>query len=217
MRLHSAILCSGLALSACSLSRPAPDAALYGLEPTRGSVQPGYERQPLRIANVRVSRSFAGSELVYRLDDVRFAQDYYNRFIAPPAPMLEASIAEWLARSGPFSIVQAGTPVSARFVLEATFLELYGDFREGRTPEAVMTVQFSIIDDSSSSPQVVFDKTISRRIPITQSSAPQLVRGYNVALGEILTELSSDSLLTAARSSITGFHKMPPNTQTVRR
>jgi uncharacterized lipoprotein YmbA len=201
MRVRSAILCSALALSACSLSRPAPDAALYGLEPTRGSVQAGHERQALRIANVRVSRSFAGSELVYRLDDVRFAQDSYNRFIAPPAPMLGAVIAEWLARSGPFSIVQAGTAVSAPFVLEATFVELYGDFRAGRTPEAVVTARFSIVDISSSSPQVVFDKTISRRIPIARSTAPQLVRGYDVALGEILTELSSDMLQTVARGS----------------
>jgi hypothetical protein len=155
---------------------------------------------------VRVSRSFAGSELVYRLDDVRFAQDYYNRFMAPPAPMLGASIAEWLARSGPFSIVQAGTAASAPFVLEATFLELYGDFRNGRTPEAVVTAQFSIIDASSSSPEVVYDKTISRRIPIDRSAAPQLVRGYNVALGEILGELSSNLLETGER----GLNKREP-------
>jgi hypothetical protein len=103
-------------------------------------------------------------------------------------------MAEWLGRSGPFSIVQAGTTASAPLVLEATFLELYGDFRDGRMPEAVMTVQFSIVDVSSSSPQVVFDKTISRRIPIERSAAPQLVRGYNVALGQILDELRTDTL-----------------------
>ncbi|HEV7392670.1 MAG TPA: hypothetical protein VGO08_13575, partial [Burkholderiales bacterium] len=63
MKFHSAILCSALALSGCSLSRPAQDPALYGLEPTRASVQAERERQPLRIGNVRVSRSFAGNEL----------------------------------------------------------------------------------------------------------------------------------------------------------
>jgi hypothetical protein len=141
-----------------------------------------------------VSRSFAGNELVYRLDDVRFAQDYYSRFIAPPGPMLGASLAEWLARSGPFSIVQAGATASAPLVLEATFLELYGDFRAGRVPEAVMTVQFSIMDVSGSAVETVLDKTITRRIALDQRSAPQLVRGYNLALGEILNELRTDML-----------------------
>jgi uncharacterized lipoprotein YmbA len=198
MRFHSALLSSALALSACTLSRPAPDPALYGLEPTLGSVQPGHERQPLRIGNVRVSRSFAGSELVYRLDDVRFAQDYYNRFIAPPGQMLGASIAEWLARSGPFSVVQAGAPSSAPLMLEATFLELYGDFRGGRMPEAVMTVQFSIVDVSGSAVEPVLDKMITRRIAVERSSASQLVRGYNVALGQILDELRTEMLRMAA-------------------
>jgi hypothetical protein len=146
------------------------------------------------MGNVRMSTSFASSELVYRLDDVRFAQDYYHRFMAPPALMLSSSMAEWLARSGPFSIVQAGATASAPLVLEATFQELYGDFRDSRTPEAVITVQFSIVDVSGSAAETVLAKTITRRIAIERSSAPQLVRGYNVALGQILDELRTEML-----------------------
>jgi hypothetical protein len=38
----------------------------------------------------------------------------------------------------------------------------------------------------------VLDKTISRRIALERPGAPQLVRGYDVALGEILGELAGD-------------------------
>jgi hypothetical protein len=99
---------------------------------------------------------------------------------------------EWLVQPRPVDAVQAAASADAPYVLDATFLELYGDFRNGRAPEAVVTVQFTIRDASSPSRAVVFDEIISRRIAIDRAGAPQLVRGYNVALTELLAQLTSD-------------------------
>jgi uncharacterized lipoprotein YmbA len=192
MKLRFATLCCSLALCACSVSRLAPEPVLYGLEPAGPSVQVAREWQPLKVGRVRVASSFEGSELVYRLDDVRYTRDYYNRFMTSPARMLAATMTEWLAQAGPSNVVQADAPTRARYALEATFLELYGDFSDSRGPQAVVTVQFSIVDDSSPSREVMFDETIGRRITIERGGAPQLVRGYNIALAELLAQLGSD-------------------------
>lgn len=200
MKLRSAILCCSLALSACSVSRPALEPVLYGLQPAVPSVQVAREWRPLKVGRVRVSSSFEGTQLVYRLDDVRFARDYYNRFMTTPARMLEATVTEWLGQAEAVDAAQADAPTGARYSLEATFLELYGDFRDSRAPDAVVTVRFSILDDASASRQVVFNETISRRITIERAGAPQLVRGFNIALGELLAQLTSDIAQATSRS-----------------
>jgi hypothetical protein len=46
----------------------------------------------------------------------------------------------------------------------------------------------------------VFNETISRRITIERAGAPQLVRGFNIALGELLAQLTSDIAQATSRS-----------------
>jgi uncharacterized lipoprotein YmbA len=184
--------CAALVIAACSIGSTAPHTTTYVIElpppATAGATRHPYA---LRMGNVRVTASFAGSALVYRLDDAQFTPDFYNAFIAEPGPMLGGLMAEWLDRSGPFKTVsQPGGPVNAPYILEAVVTELYGDFRPRRAPAAVMTVQFSLIDLTGTSPTVVMERFIGRRVEIASATPDALVRGYGQALGEILTELS---------------------------
>ena len=144
------------------------------------------------MGNVRVAPAFAGHALVYRMDDVQFTPDFYHAFIAEPGPMLGGRMAEWLDRAGPFkTVAQPGGAVPAPYALEAVVTELYGDFRPGRPPAAVMTVQFTLVDLSGATPTVVLERFIGRRVELSQASPDALVRGYGQALGEILAELSA--------------------------
>ncbi len=145
------------------------------------------------MGNVRVAAAYAGSALVYRLDEVRYAADPYNAFVADPGVMLGNQIAQWLDRVGPFSTVaQPGSTQPASYVLEATVAELYGDFREGRPPAAVLAVQFALIEQTSTRPKVVYGRTITRRIDLPKASPDALVRGYGTALGQILSLVAAD-------------------------
>jgi ABC-type uncharacterized transport system auxiliary subunit len=142
------------------------------------------------MGKVRVAPAFAGRPLVFRLDDVRYAADFYNAFLAEPGDLMGVAVAQWLDQAGPFqSAAQPGTRTPADLVLEATVTELYGDFRSGRTPAAVMTIQFTLLDLRGVSTRVRLEQTIGRRIELPEASPAALVRGYGHALGEILTEL----------------------------
>src|SRR5207344_1921887 len=82
--------------------------------------------------------------------------DPYHAFIADPGAMMGSRMAEWLDRSGPFkTVVQPGNPRAAPYVLEATVVEFYGDFRKGQAPVAVLAVQFALIDQAGPRPKVV--------------------------------------------------------------
>ena len=122
---------------------------------------------------------------------MQFTPDFYHAFIAEPGPMLGACMAEWLDRAGPFKTVsQPGVATGAPYALEAVVTELYGDFRGGRAPEAVMTVQFTLVDLTKPTPTVVLERFIGRRVQLPSASPDALVRGYGQALAEIFTELS---------------------------
>lgn len=145
------------------------------------------------MGNVQVAAAYAGSALVYRLDAVRYAADPYHAFVADPGAMLGNQIAQWLDQTGPFSTVaQPGSAQPAAYVLDANVVELYGDFREGKPPAAVLTVQFALIEQTSVRPKVTYDRTISRRIDLASASPDALVLGLGTALTQVLSQLTRD-------------------------
>jgi cholesterol transport system auxiliary component len=187
--------CAALAFAACSIGKPIPQPNTYVVQPPVPESVPTVASRPesLRIGNVRVAAAYAGNALVYRMDDVQLVSDPYSRFIAEPGAMLGDQIAAWLGRAGPFRTIT--DPESARpayYVLEATVTELYGDFRPGRAPAAVLAVRFVLIDQTGARPKAVLERAIARRVDLPRASPDALVRGYGEALAEILGELSTD-------------------------
>jgi len=193
--------CAALALVACSIGKPIPAPNTYVVQPPapKSETSIASDAESLRIGNVRVAAAYAGNALVYRVDDVRFTSDPYSRFIAEPGTMLGDQMAAWLARAGPFAVTGPESTLPAHYLLEATVTELYGDFRPGRVPAAVLAVQFALIDQTGARPKAVLERSIARRVDLPQALPDSLVRGYGDALAEILSELSTD-LLSVRRS-----------------
>jgi Uncharacterized protein conserved in bacteria len=184
-------MCAALTVTACAIGKPIPQATTYVVEPPTEKNHPVATRRPqtLRMGNVRVAAAYAGNPLVYRLDDVRYVSDPYHAFIAEPGAMLGNQMAQWLDHAGLFeSVAQPGSGRPATFVLEATVTELYGDFRRGSSPAAVLVVQFVLIDPAGSRPRLVNEQTIASRVDLPQASPDELVRGYGKALAEVLAQ-----------------------------
>jgi uncharacterized lipoprotein YmbA len=187
--------CAALALVACSIGKPIPEPNTYAVQaPVPERVPSAASRsESLHIGSVRVAAAYAGTPLVYRTDEVRFISDPYSQFIAAPGAMLGDQMCTWLGRAGPFTTVtEPESTLSAHYVLEATVTELYGDFRPGRTPAALLAVQFALIDQTGARPKAVLERVIARRVDLSRASPDALVRGYGDALAEILGELSTD-------------------------
>ena len=183
-------LCACVVIAACSIGKPIPQATTYVIELPAAAPAAARRPETLRMGNVHVAAPFAGDALVYRMDEVRYTADPYNAFIAEPARMLGSRMAEWLDRAGPFqSVAQPDSVRAASYILEATVSDLYGDFRPGHAPAAVVTVQFALIDLTGARSKVVLERTIGRRVAIQQATPDALVRGYGEALAEILLQL----------------------------
>jgi uncharacterized lipoprotein YmbA len=186
--------CAALALAACSIGKPIPAPNTYVVQPPAPESMPSVASgtESLRLGNVRVAAAYAGTALVYRMDDVRFTSDPYSRFIAEPGTMLGDQMVAWFGHTGRFPIVGPESTLPAHYLLETTVTELYGDFRSGRVPAAVLAVQFALIDQTGARPKAVLERSIARRVDLPQASPDALVRGYGDALAQILAELSTD-------------------------
>jgi len=193
---HVIVVGVAVIVSACSIGRSIPTATTYSIEPSPAALAipkpPHPER--LRVERVRVAAAYDRTALVYRLNAVRYVSDPYHTFLADPGPMLSNRIAEWLAAAGLFKAVDApGGAAPAPWVLEATVTELYGDFEAGGdNPAAVMSIRFTIIDEGSARPKVAYERSLSRRVPVSRAAPEALVSGYGMALADILTQFATD-------------------------
>jgi cholesterol transport system auxiliary component len=184
-----------VALAGCAIGKPMPPVSTYVVElPLDANERSQSPRaETLHVGKVRVAAAYGGETLVYRLDDVRYTADPYHAFIADSGSMFASRIAEWLGHTGLFkSVTQPETIRPARYTLEANVVELYGDFRAGRIPAAVMTVQFALLDQSTPRLTVVHECTLASRIELAQASPDELVRGYGKALADILSRLVAE-------------------------
>ena len=205
LRHAGAPICAALIVVACSIGKPIPQATTYIVQPDAPTaITTARRAETMRMGDVRVAAAFAGNSLVYRMDDVHYVSDPYHAFIADPGSMLGNQMASWLDRAGPFhAVAQPGSAQSAKaapYVLEATVTELYGDFRPGAPPAAVMTIQFALVDIATSSAVTIYQNTIGRRVEIAQGSPDALMRGHGKALTEILLQLRTELVSLPARA-----------------
>lgn len=195
MKIAPAILAGllSLLLVSCGPAVQLPSMYLIELSPPPARISSSLSRDIARMGSIRVVGGFSGTSLTYRRDDVALVVDPYNSFAADPASMFGSRIAAWLDGAGPFrSVLQPGTGQATRYVLEASIIELYGDFRPDLPPAAVLTIQFILLDEGATRITTAFERTYTRRVPLKQAAPAVLVRGWNAALTEILSALVQD-------------------------
>ena len=115
----------------------------------------------------------------------------------------------WLRDSGNFSAVtEAGSALKPDTLVEISVSRLVGDFRPPGHPGAVLMMQFVFFDAPNGVPgRVIFQKDYSRRIQLDAPTAAALMDGWNVALAEVLAEVSTDF----RRSETAGQARQTPN------
>lgn len=105
-----------------------------------------------------------------------------------------APVRAWLRGNGDFSaVVEAGSAHKPDTLVEISVSQLFGDFRQPEHPAAILTIRFVFFDAPNGVPgKVILEQEYSRSIPLNRPTAAALMEGWNRALTEILTEVSSD-------------------------
>jgi ABC-type uncharacterized transport system auxiliary subunit len=160
----------------------------FDFAPSTGSTaKQGDSRPAVVLRTIRVVAAFAGEDFVYRASDYRYERDPYAHFLSSPELLIRTVVSDDLQASGLFqAVVGAGSAIMTHTFAEISVRQLYGDFRPGRPPAAVIALRFLLIQSPRGIP--LWERTIVRRIPIRERSASALMRGWNAGLRQILAE-----------------------------
>ena len=195
-------ICSGLILCACaaclagcvSLSKPYPVQRSYRLSvaalpcaciKAQGTV--------LRIQRLTAASCFEGSEFVYRRTDNQWQSDFMNRFLAPPAELIQEQLAACLAGAGPFAhVTGTDSHLRASHILEVHLDAVYADLSDSPV-KSVIRIRARLLNANCPS-TALLDKTYSAEIPLPEESrAPDdMVNGWNSGMSSVFRNLSQD-------------------------
>jgi hypothetical protein len=151
-------------------------------------------RDVLGISRLNIAGPFGSQSLVYRTGEYSYEHDPYAQFLVPPAETLGPAVEGYLRVSGAFgAIPESGSLFGANTLLEVDVKQLYGDFRKGTQPSAVLEMQFIFFKATNGTPaDVLFEKQYARRVSLTARTAAAVIVGWNEALKQIVTEAAAD-------------------------
>ena len=147
----------------------------------------------LAVRRLRVSPKYEGKGLVYRLGELNYESDFYNEFFVSPVSMFTEEVRKRLAGSGLFKrVVDPSSLLASAYVLEGAVTVLYGDYRVSTAPKAVMEIQFLLLEETDVSPEIILQRQYHKEEPLNGSTPDALVKSWNTALSQILTEFEAD-------------------------
>ena len=189
--LLSAAVFGALGAAGCGgITKSYPERSYYMFEaPPAEKIPAPVKGAVAQVWKFSASPASDGKEFVYRTDDISYESDFYNQFFRAPGALLTETTIRWLADTGLFEdVISSLGQGFASYFIQSNVVELYGDYRGA--PAAVMTIQFFLLEytpesEYGDSTGIIFNRTYSSHVPIPTTSAPDLMRGWNTALGEI--------------------------------
>lgn len=148
---------------------------------------------PLVVKRLDISPEFGGAEFVYRVDQNRFTQDYYNNYMTSPARMISDVMYEALVNSAQFAPVPKNKVPESFLQLWGKITALYCDHRNASEVSAVVTIALNLdrLDDNGFTP--LLSKTYSAEIDLGSDTGPKAyIKALNRGLADVVNGIVSD-------------------------
>jgi cholesterol transport system auxiliary component len=178
----------------CSLSRPALVKHYYLLDVApKPAEPPPAHPETVKVTNFEVAPPFADRSLVYRVDQGRYEADFYNEFFVLPRAMVTSKVVEWLTVRRIFATtLPPSSGLDATYAIEGLVTEMYGDLRNKAEVDAVFAMQVFVSHPGALDRNIVFERTYSHRLHVSDSSAEAIAKGLSEAFQQCLVDLEAD-------------------------
>ena len=148
---------------------------------------------PLVVKRLDISPEFSGAGFVYRVDQNRFTQDYYNNYMTSPARTISDVMLEALVNSPQFAPAPKNRIPDDIFQLWGKITALYRDQRNTSAVSAVVSMALNLDRLNKDGFTPVLSKTYSAQIPLGRDTSPKAyIQALNRGLAEIINNLLSD-------------------------
>lgn len=178
-----------LALVAClQLNKGYPEKRTFVLDVTPAAQpQTPDSSLVLKVHKFRISPMFAGRPMVYRIGELQYETDFYDEWFVPPATLLTEQVHGWIARTGRYRIVLAGSNhVEPTHLLEGSVTEFYGDYRSATSLKAILGIELYLLDADAG--HDMLRRTYHQEVPLTDRSPDVLAAGLTQALRLVLVD-----------------------------
>lgn len=178
----------------CSLRKAYPAKQTFLLEAHRaGDSRASTASATLRVRSLQVAAPFDGKGFVYRQTALGYQSDFYHEFLVTPRALLTEQVRQWLGDSGLFQFVlDAPSKGEQTHSLEGNVLALYGDFRDGASPKAVLETEFFLFNEQTASPQIIFHQRYRQEVALENRAPETLANGWSKAAQKTFTDLEAD-------------------------
>ena len=152
------------------------------------------QKNVVEVRRFTIDPAFSAKGLTYRKGEFEYESDFYNEFLIAPDAMITEKVRNWLSLSGLAQrVLDPGSYVDPNYVLEGNVIALYGDFRTGSSPKAVMELRVFLLEmKTGAEPAIAFGKTYESSVGIESAGPNGLVAAFNRCLVEILGDLEKD-------------------------
>ena len=178
-----------LAFVAClQLNKGYPEKRTFVLDvPSGAQAQTPDSSLVLKMHKFRISPMFAGRPMVYRIGELQYESDFYDEWFVPPGTLVTEQVHGWMARTGRYRIVLAGSNhVEPTHLLEGSVTEFYGDYRSAQSFKAVLGMELYMLHADTG--QVMLRRTYHEEVPLTDRSSDALAAGLTQALRLVLVD-----------------------------
>ena len=123
----------------------------------------------------------------------RIAFDYYNSFAASPSDLVTGELVQWLKTTNTFTVVTDGSGgMTHQWALEGRLQDLAVDATNPAAPEAVLTLELIVLDDSGAVPRRLLEKTYTEHCPIPSTAPRAAAEGWSKACHNAFEKFSAD-------------------------
>ena len=179
------------ALCSCSLREPAIVTQDYALAVPAPAAGPARAKS-ISVLPVSADPGASGQMFSYRVDDLRYERDFYNRLLAPPPQLLTGELREWLAKSKAGAVREPGSPLGSDLVVQPRLTGFYADYRDPQRPRAVVEMVIVLVERDASGNRQVFERTYRGEVPMREVSPAAAAEGWGRAAAEVFADFTRD-------------------------
>jgi cholesterol transport system auxiliary component len=152
----------------------------------------------IEVRTFAIDSEFSGRQMVYRIDEFRYAPDYYNEFYVPPAMMITQAVKNWLADAELFArVLEPGSTMAPTCVLSGSIVACYADIRDKAAPAAVLELRMFLTKQDKGAETLVWSRKYEIREPMkdtrAESFAAAMSRCVQTVLQKLLTDLAEQA------------------------
>lgn len=183
------VLTFSCVLAACASKQATPPIETFSFSPNTQTASISHT-QTVRMMSASITPQFSNYSFIYRTSTAQYITDPYRQFLAAPNIEITTYLENKLASSLNANLISSDNLALANYVLQENITELYADYRDKSTPEAVITIQFILYQCNGDNKSLMGTTTLTEKTTIAPNNPTSLIAGYQSDLDNISQQLS---------------------------